>query len=117
MTEDKSPGGQGLRLVSDRPNVCSPGLRAISKQQVNRLYGQLQGHGDRTPQRARRAAHAGSVKPMTGFYGDSCCNPGREDIGSHTVCAVMTSARYLMVLSILVWPSKSCTTHGLSVLR
>ena len=32
-----------------------------------------------------------SNKPMTGFYRDGCCNTGREDIGSHTVCAVMTS--------------------------
>src|ERR1700693_6368391 len=33
-----------------------------------------------------------SIKPMTGFYRDGCCNTGREDIGSHTVCVVMTSA-------------------------
>jgi uncharacterized protein len=33
-----------------------------------------------------------SVKPMAGFYRDGCCNTGREDVGSHTVCAVMTSA-------------------------
>ena len=28
---------------------------------------------------------------MTGFYRDGCCDTGREDIGSHTVCAVMTA--------------------------
>jgi uncharacterized protein (DUF2237 family) len=33
-----------------------------------------------------------SIKPMTGFYRDGCCNTGRQDIGNHTVCAVMTSA-------------------------
>ena len=33
-----------------------------------------------------------SIKPMTGFYRDGCCNTGREDVGSHTICAVMTSA-------------------------
>src|SRR5215831_17831043 len=33
-----------------------------------------------------------SNKPMTGFYRDGCCNTGREDIGSHTVCVVMTAA-------------------------
>ena len=32
-----------------------------------------------------------SIKPMTGFYRDGCCDTGREDAGSHTVCAVMTS--------------------------
>jgi hypothetical protein len=29
---------------------------------------------------------------MTDFYWDGCCNTGREDFGSHTVCAVLTSA-------------------------
>ena len=33
-----------------------------------------------------------SFKPMTGFYRDGCCNTGQEDVGSHTVCAVMTAA-------------------------
>ncbi len=29
--------------------------------------------------------------PMTGFYRDGCCATGPEDIGSHTVCAVVTA--------------------------
>ena len=33
-----------------------------------------------------------SNEPMTGFFRDGCCNTGRQDIGSHTVCAVMTEA-------------------------
>jgi uncharacterized protein (DUF2237 family) len=33
-----------------------------------------------------------SIKPITGFYRDGCCNTGQEDAGSHTVCAVMTTA-------------------------
>ena len=32
-----------------------------------------------------------SFQPMTGFYRDGCCNTGPEDVGSHTVCAVMTA--------------------------
>jgi uncharacterized protein (DUF2237 family) len=32
-----------------------------------------------------------SIKPMSGFYRDGCCNTGKEDIGSHTVCVVMTA--------------------------
>jgi hypothetical protein len=32
-----------------------------------------------------------SMSPMTGFYRDGCCNTGGEDMGSHTVCAVMTA--------------------------
>ena len=29
--------------------------------------------------------------PITGFYRDGCCNTGPEDMGSHTVCAVVTA--------------------------
>jgi uncharacterized protein (DUF2237 family) len=32
-----------------------------------------------------------SIKPMTGFYRDGCCDIGPEDPGCHTVCAVMTA--------------------------
>ena len=32
------------------------------------------------------------MKPMTGFYRDGCCDTGQEDVGSHTVCVVMTAA-------------------------
>jgi uncharacterized protein (DUF2237 family) len=27
---------------------------------------------------------------MTGFFRDGCCNTAQEDLGSHTVCAVVT---------------------------
>ncbi len=32
--------------------------------------------------------------PVTGFYRDGCCNTGPEDVGSHTICAVV-SAEFL----------------------
>jgi uncharacterized protein (DUF2237 family) len=32
-----------------------------------------------------------SSNPVTGFYRDGCCNTGPEDLGSHTICAVMTA--------------------------
>ena len=32
-----------------------------------------------------------SIAPMTGFFRDGCCHTSPEDIGSHTVCAVMTN--------------------------
>jgi uncharacterized protein len=32
-----------------------------------------------------------SLKPMTGFFRDGCCDTSAEDFGSHTVCAVMTA--------------------------
>ncbi len=32
--------------------------------------------------------------PVTGFYRDGCCRSGAEDLGSHTICAVV-SAEFL----------------------
>lgn len=31
-----------------------------------------------------------SERPLTGFYRDGCCNTGPDDVGMHTVCAIMT---------------------------
>jgi uncharacterized protein (DUF2237 family) len=31
-----------------------------------------------------------STDPLTGFYRDGCCHTGPEDLGSHTICAVVT---------------------------
>ncbi len=33
-----------------------------------------------------------STDPATGFWRDGCCNTGPQDVGRHTVCAVMTDA-------------------------
>jgi uncharacterized protein len=35
-----------------------------------------------------------SQDPLTGFFRDGCCNTGPEDMGSHTICAVV-SAEFL----------------------
>ena len=29
--------------------------------------------------------------PLTGYYRDGCCSSGPEDLGRHTICAVMTA--------------------------
>ena len=29
--------------------------------------------------------------PLTGFHRDGCCSTGPEDLGSHTICAVITT--------------------------
>jgi len=53
-------------------------------------------HGD-TPSVADRNVLGGELEPcgldpLTGFYRDGCCRTGPEDLGSHTICAVVTSA-------------------------
>jgi len=32
-----------------------------------------------------------SLSPKTGFFRNGCCETGPEDVGLHTVCAVMTA--------------------------
>ncbi|GIT01108.1 MAG: hypothetical protein CM1200mP26_28200 [Acidimicrobiales bacterium] len=31
-----------------------------------------------------------STDPLTGFFRDGCCNTGADDLGIHTVCALVT---------------------------
>ena len=31
-----------------------------------------------------------SLDPLTGFYRTGCCSTGPQDLGSHTICAVVT---------------------------
>jgi uncharacterized protein (DUF2237 family) len=31
-----------------------------------------------------------SDKPVTGFFRDGCCNTNEDDVGSHTVCVLLT---------------------------
>jgi uncharacterized protein (DUF2237 family) len=32
-----------------------------------------------------------STEPLTGFFRDGCCATGEDDVGSHTVCSVVTA--------------------------
>ena len=32
-----------------------------------------------------------SDRPLTGFFRDGCCNTSDEDLGSHTICVVLTA--------------------------
>ena len=48
------------------------------------------------PGRGERNVLGGALEPcgtdpMTGFLRDGCCSTGPEDIGLHTICAVVTS--------------------------
>ncbi len=55
------------------------------------------GDDDRMPRRGSARNVLGgplqvcSVAPMTGFFRNGCCHTVPQDIGSHTVCAVMTA--------------------------
>ena len=47
----------------------------MAEKQINVLWAELQDC---------------SIDPMTGFYRDGCCNTGPGDVGTHTVCSIMT---------------------------
>ena len=32
-----------------------------------------------------------SDRPLTGFFRDGCCNTSEEDLGSHTICVLLTA--------------------------
>jgi len=58
-----------------------------------------------------------STDPMTGFFRDGCCSTGPEDVGSHTVCAVMTREfleHQVAVGNDLVTPRPEWSFPGLS---
>lgn len=55
--------------------------------------------------------------PVTGFYRNGCCSTGPEDVGSHTVCAVMTAdflAHQTAVGNDLVTPRPEYRFPGLT---
>ena len=66
------------RIVRARQGSRRPPVRAMLGPVTERnvLGGELQPCG---------------TDPMTGFFRDGCCSTGPEDLGSHTICAVVTA--------------------------
>ena len=63
-----------LRLVVSEPPCSTGDTVAVSDRNV-----------------LERKLEDCSSEPLTGFYRDGCCRTGPQDIGSHTICAVVTS--------------------------
>ena len=57
------------------------------------LYDEGGGGGGRRPSRNVLGGRLEicSIRPMTGFFRNGCCETGPQDFGSHTVCAVTTA--------------------------
>jgi uncharacterized protein len=56
------------------------------------------------------------LDPVTGYYRDGCCSSGPDDLGSHTVCAVVTTeflAHQLRTGNDLVTPRPEYAFTGL----
>ena len=52
-----------------------------------------------------------STAPLTGFFRNGCCETGPEDVGQHTVCAVMTAEflRFGQMHAITAESQQACT--------
>src|SRR5437868_606399 len=72
------------------------GVAAIGKYWRSAMLRDDSAGGPRRGQTARNVLgerlEICSINPMTGFFRDGCCNTSGEDVGSHTVCVVMTAA-------------------------
>ena len=78
-TSARRSGGGGRRtriVVVHRPQSGGGHARLAPMADLNVLGGDLEPCG---------------TDPMTGFYRDGCCSTGPEDLGSHTICAVVTA--------------------------
>ena len=72
------PGQSTIVGSAPRPPFSVPTLDAVTREpDVNVVGGELL---------------PCSTDPMTGFYREGCCSTGPEDLGSHTVCVVLTEA-------------------------
>jgi len=57
-----------------------------------------------------------SKDPLTGFFRDGCCRSGSDDVGVHTICAVMTKEFLIFTVSVgndLVTPHPEWNFPGL----
>jgi uncharacterized protein (DUF2237 family) len=65
------------------------GCRRASRRQDRRL------RSDDVPMADRNvvggALEPCGTEPLTGFYRDGCCSTGPEDVGLHSICAVVTA--------------------------
>ena len=59
-----------------------------------------QGHSEMAKNIFGEQLQVCSDRPKTGFYRDGCCETGPEDLGTHTVCAIMTEEFLQFTLSM-----------------
>lgn len=58
------------------------------------------------------ALEQGGTDPLTGFYRDGCCATGPEDLGWHTICAVMTSDLHTFSYEFKPWQHEKATASA-----
>jgi uncharacterized protein (DUF2237 family) len=76
--------------------IDPPPLNVWMVRTVAQAIGRVQAVTVRDTEHVERNVFGGqletcSLNPLTGFYRDGCCHTGPEDLGSHTICAVVSS--------------------------
>lgn len=77
----------------DRPEELAREIRLV--HELDGGGRRLRGPGDNAGVSEERNVLGGDLEPcgfdpMTGFHRDGCCRTGPQDLGSHTICAVVT---------------------------
>jgi uncharacterized protein (DUF2237 family) len=71
--------------------IRSSSPAAVSEVERSARRSALQDDGDMTDRNVLGGElEPCGTEPLTGFYRDGCCTTGPEDVGSHTICAVVT---------------------------
>jgi len=89
-----------MRVTMGASSAGSVAGAVQDNQPANRVVGSV-GAAPRRAARDTRAVADSNVlgeplqpcgtDPMTGFYRDGCCSTGPQDVGRHTICAVVTA--------------------------
>ena len=87
---DRGGGRRRARARPAHPRRAREGLTPPARD-----AGATRGSSLRSPSMAERNVLGEPLEPcgtdpLTGFYRDGCCSTGPEDLGSHTICAVVT---------------------------
>src|SRR5262249_55906647 len=93
--ESNGPDATVRGSRSRGPCLCRPTGRAPGRPPRDVVaWGMADDDLDRPDREARNVLgeplQPCGTTPLTGFYRDGCCNTGSDDLGRHTVCAVMT---------------------------
>src|SRR5207237_8398383 len=78
LSDRPPPKPSGQARIRRSPPMLSAAVDAILTRMADRnvLGGELEPCG---------------TDPLTGFYRDGCCHTGPDDLGSHTICSVVTA--------------------------
>src|SRR5580658_4152803 len=96
MADAAGHKGLFIPLADSIPSEGCRYSRGIAAIQESAMLRDDSGNGGGRPSSPRNVLgdrlDVCSTESKTGFFRDGCCNTNGEDVGSHTICAVMSAA-------------------------